>query len=75
MSKLSLEDRIIELETRLEFQDETIGRLNDEVLTQQQQVLQLHKALELLQKRLRESSAVDLEPVIDAADEPPPPHY
>ena len=72
MSAPPLEDRIIELEARLEFQDETIARLNDELVAQQQRVFELGKVLALLQNQIQDSQ---IDAQIDPEDEPPPPHY
>ena len=71
MSANSDSDRITELESRLEFQDETIAQLNDALVMQQQSYFELEKKLSLLVNRLQEN---DFE-IGDAKDEPPPPHY
>ena len=67
----TLARRIAELETRLEFQDETIARLNDELVVHQKRYQDMRKQLELLIDRLKEK-APDF---LDSRDEPPPPHY
>ena len=71
MSANSDSDRITELESRLEFQDETITQLNDALVVQQQRYFELEKKLSLLVNRLQED---DFE-LADAKEEPPPPHY
>lgn len=63
--------RITELETRLEFQDETVAKLNDALVVQQQKYFELEKKLTLLIARLQENNFE----LMDAQDEPPPPHY
>ena len=62
--------RISELESRLEFQDETITRLNDALVAQQNRLDQLEKRQQQLIEHLKSARAKD-----DPANEPPPPHY
>ena len=62
--------RISELESRLEFQDETITRLNDALVAQQNRLDQLEKRQQQLIEHLNSAQAKD-----DPAKEPPPPHY
>ena len=67
-----MENRIIDLESKLAFQDETINDLNEVITDQQQQLDQLREELRLLNLRIAsvaENSAVSDE------KEPPPPHY
>lgn len=63
-------ERISELETRLEFQDETIARLNDALIAQQKRLDDLEKRLQQLIAHINTMQAKD-EPKL----EPPPPHY
>ena len=69
-----MEDRITELETRLEFQDQTIAHLSDELAAQQQEIAQLSKTLNLLIAQFSQQGFDALD-MIDEKDEPPPPHY
>jgi SlyX protein len=62
--------RISELESRLEFQDETIARLNDALVAQQNRLDQLEKRQQQLIEHLKSAQAKD-----NPVDEPPPPHY
>lgn len=66
--------RISELESRLEFQDETIQKLNDEMVQLQNKLFAHEKQLKHLSVRLQVLIGND-----DGADpnqvEPPPPHY
>ena len=68
------EARISELESRLEFQDETIQKLNDEMVQLQRKLFAQEKQLKHLGERLQVLAGND-----DGADpnqvEPPPPHY
>ncbi|NCF45522.1 MAG: SlyX protein [Proteobacteria bacterium] len=66
--------RISELESRLEFQDETMQKLNDEMVQLQRKLFVQEKQLKHLSERLQVLAGND-----DGADpnqvEPPPPHY
>ena len=66
-----LQQRIADLETRLEFQDDTIGELNDELVVHQRAIAELRAQLKLLVKRLPDKDALSHDP----ESEPPPPHY
>ena len=67
-----MEERITELESRLAFQDDTIQKLNDVVVKQQQQIDQLFVQMSELKEQIQ-----SLVPVLIAneAQETPPPHY
>jgi len=67
------EQRIAELETRLEFQDETITELNDEMVLLQKRLYHKEKRLKMLSEKLQSQGQEEegAEPQI----EPPPPHY
>jgi SlyX protein len=66
------DERLIELESRVAFQEDMIGRLNDIVAAQGQQMDTLRQTLDLLIRQWRDHTVA---PVADAADETPPPHY
>lgn len=77
MSVSDLEQRLIDLETRLTFQEQALQELGDALAAardeESRNALLLHRALEDL-RQLR--SALAASPVTgDAASEPPPPHY
>ena len=72
-----LEQRMIELEMRIAFQEQALQELSDALAAardgEARNSLLLHRALEEL-RQLR--SAMAASPVVgDAASEPPPPHY
>lgn len=71
-----LEHRLVELETRLAFQEHAIGELSDALAAARDEgtrnALLLHRALEDL-RQLRGALSSDL--TGDPAHEPPPPHY
>ena len=72
-----MEQRLVELETKLAFQEQALQELSDALAAARdgdtRNALLLHRALEEL-RQLR--SAMAASPVTgDAASEPPPPHY
>ena len=66
------EDRLVDIETKIAFQENIIKDLSDEVYKQQKQIDSLNESLKLLLDQLRESSP--LSPGINLQDEKPP-HY
>jgi len=66
-----LQARIVELETRQAFMDDTLVSLNQALVDQQQRITRLEQLLKLLIERFR---APDLDLDLPAV-EPPPPHY
>ncbi|WP_417701223.1 SlyX family protein [Pseudomonas sp.] len=68
---MSLESRIMELESRLAFQDDTIQALSDELVEQNRRIERMQLQLTVLARRQEElSGQADI-----AEDEAPPPHY
>ncbi len=67
-----MEERLIELETKISYQDHLIGELNDVVVTQQKQIDQLEKAMLRLSDHLKQASGSGL---ARPDEEVPPPHY
>ncbi|MFI8744617.1 SlyX family protein [Pseudomonas sp. NPDC077186] len=68
---MSLEARVMELESRLAFQDDTIQALSDELVEQHKRIERLQLQLTALARRQEElhgQAGV-------AEDEAPPPHY
>ena len=68
---MSLESRIMELESRLAFQDDTIQALNDVLVAQQRELDRLQLQVAALARR-QDEIAGQLD---SAEDEAPPPHY
>lgn len=68
----ALEQRVIELETRMAFQEQLISELND-ALTQMR--LEAVSSAELLRRVLEDLKLTRGDGPGDAALEPPPPHY
>ncbi|TBR07738.1 MAG: hypothetical protein EPO46_10930 [Lysobacter sp.] len=76
MSDATLDDRLVELETRLSFQEHSLLELSDSVADLRGEnarlVLVLRRALDELQQ-VRAGLSTDL--AGDPSLEPPPPHY
>ncbi|MEO4047852.1 SlyX family protein [Pseudomonas sp. CAU 1711] len=68
---MELESRIIELETRLAFQDDTIATLNDVLVEQRRELERLQLQVQALARRQAEMAGQ----FGIAEDESPPPHY
>jgi SlyX protein len=69
-----LQDQLIELQTRVAFQEDTLQQLNLVVAKQDQEILQLQHQLRLLAKRLEDALFAQEEGAGKPADERPP-HY
>ncbi|CAI8943509.1 MULTISPECIES: SlyX family protein [unclassified Pseudomonas] len=68
---MSLEERVMDLESRLAFQDDAIEAMNDVLVTQQRVVERLQLQMNALLKR-QEEMAGQFETFEEDA---PPPHY
>ena len=66
------ESRLIELETRVAFQDDLLNTLNRDSHALADEVARLRAACADLRKSL---DAIRIALQHDVADEPPPPHY
>jgi len=67
-----MEERLIELETKISYQDHLIGELNDVVTRQQQQIDKLEKEMKKMIDHLK---APDDSGIARPDEEAPPPHY
>ena len=67
-----MEQRLIELETKLAFQETTLHDLNDIVAAQQEKIDILQAAIQELHERMK---SMGEETVRDLSEETPPPHY
>jgi len=67
-----MEERVTELESRVAFQDDTIQKLNDVIVDQQQQIDQLSVQMGALKEQIQ---ALVPELIADESQETPPPHY
>ncbi|MDP4529059.1 SlyX family protein [Alkalimonas delamerensis] len=67
-----LELHIIELESKIAFQDDAMQHLSKELLQHQKQIKLLQQQVLLLAKQLQRQDQDELMP---QEQEPPPPHY
>jgi SlyX protein len=63
-------ERLVEVETRIAFQERSIAKLQEAVLEQQRQIDRLTRLCESLKRQLSGPGVA-----LDPRDEPPPPHY
>ncbi|WP_304640681.1 SlyX family protein [Pseudomonas sp.] len=68
-----LQQRLIDLEARLAFQDDAVQALNDMVAKQQIELDRMRRALELVARRQADLAASL--PGESLEDDQPPPHY
>lgn len=67
------EDLIIELQTKLAFQEDLLEDLNKVVTEQQHQIMRMNEALDGLKHQVK---SLQTDPqTAGEAKEPPPPHY
>jgi len=67
-----VETKITDLEIRITHQEAAIEEMNAVLLKQHQLIESLKSELALLQRQLRDIGSSN---VVDASQEPPPPHY
>ena len=67
-----MDERLIDLETRLAFQEDTLNHLNGVVAEQEQRIMRLERQLQDALVLLRALTPPD---VATQAEETPPPHY
>ena len=67
-----MESRIIELETKLAYQEHTLEELNQIVIKQQNEILTLTLGLQKLNEQLKQVAPSNLASIDQEA---PPPHY
>lgn len=70
---MNIEARLIELESRIAFQDHTIQELNDALAEARMELDQQQRILKRVVEELKSARGAGVS--IDASDEPPPPHY
>ena len=67
-----LEQRVVELETRLAFQEQALAELGDALAATR---LEAARSADLLRRALEEMKQSRGDFFADPAEEPPPPHY
>ena len=65
-----MEERIIKLESLAAMQDETIGKLNEEIFRQQQDIARVQRRIDALEEKI-----ADLDQSGEIAGNERPPHY
>ena len=68
----ALEERLVELETRLAFQEHALGELSEALADARAEG---NRTSEMMRSMLSDLRKVRTELYADVADEPPPPHY
>ncbi len=68
----SIEEQLIDLQTRVAFQDDTIQALNDALSHQQLELERLTRMVKINNEQIKQLAP---DPSENQADEPPPPHY
>jgi SlyX protein len=69
-----IQDALIELETRVAFQEDTLNQLNDVIVKQDAEILLLREQLRVVVKRVEELSRQPSVGAVAELDERPP-HY
>lgn len=72
MAERDFERRLVELETRLAFQEQALAELSDALAESR---LETQRYADLLRRALEELRQPRGDVFADPADEPPPPHY
>ncbi|WP_337880033.1 SlyX family protein [Rheinheimera sp.] len=67
-----LQQQIIDLESKLAFQEDAVLALNNELLEHQKRIEKLQRQVLLLAEKLSRSDNSD---ILRPEEEPPPPHY
>ena len=69
-----MEDKLLnsieELESRITFQEEFLGKLDDALSSQQQQIMEIQRQIEVIMQQLKSQQQE-----MPDTPEPPPPHY
>ena len=74
MNMNDFENELIELQTRIAYQEDTIAQLNQVITKQDADILQLQHQMRLLAKRIDELSFVQADGTEEITNERPP-HY
>lgn len=71
---MNLEDELVELQTRIAFQEDTINQLNQVITKQDADIIQLQQQIRLLAKRMDELALAQVGGGEEITNERPP-HY
>lgn len=72
-SEQELQLHIVELQSKLAFQEDTVNSLSNELLEHQKRIDRLAQQVMLLAEKLR--NLPDDQGILRPEEEPPPPHY
>jgi SlyX protein len=72
-NETQLQLHIIELESKLAFQEDTVNSLSNELLEHHRRIDRLQQQVMLLTEKLR--NLPDDQGILRPEEEPPPPHY
>lgn len=72
-SEQELQLHIVELQSKLAFQEDTVNSLSNELLEHQKRIDKLAQQVMLLAEKLR--NLPDDQGILRPEEEPPPPHY
>ena len=70
MTEQDIANRIEDLETKLTFQEDTIQKLNDVIVTCQARVDEHDSMIRMIMEQVRTADRI-----VKPEDDPPPPHY
>jgi SlyX protein len=68
-----MRQQLVEVQSQLAYQEDTVRELSDALAVQQQEILVLRRQLQLLKQRQDEQSAGNIDAPATAAEKPP--HY
>ena len=74
MSEGELGQQLMELQSQLAFQEDTVRALNEALASQQQEIILLRRQVELIKQR-QDEHAVQLDPDLAPIVDEKPPHY
>ncbi len=66
-------EQLVDLQSRVAFQENTLNQIDAVVVSQQQQIDKLERAVAVLAQRL--GSLEQVSGLVDGTDDQPPPHY
>lgn len=69
----AMQQQLVELESKLAFQEDTVNSLNNELHQHQIRIEKLQQQVMLLAEKLRQLP--DDQGILRPEEEPPPPHY
>jgi len=69
---MDIENRIIELETKISYQDHLLHELNEVITSQQKQIDSMEKELRRIREYLKQSHSSG---IARPEEDVPPPHY